>query len=40
MKDQNFTASFTVDKTPEEVFKAIKNIRGCSGPARVRVCFR
>ncbi len=28
MKDQNFTASFTVDKTPEEVFKAIKNIRG------------
>jgi len=28
MKDQTFAASFTVDKTPEEVFKAIKNIRG------------
>ena len=26
MKDQNFTASFTVDKSPEEAFKAIKNI--------------
>src|SRR5580698_4814213 len=26
MKDQNFTASFTVDKTPEEAFKAIRNI--------------
>lgn len=26
MKDQNFTASFTVDKTPQEAFAAIKNI--------------
>jgi len=26
MKDPNFTASFTVDKSPEEAFKAIKNI--------------
>lgn len=26
MKDQDFTASFTVDKTPEEAFRGIKNI--------------
>ena len=28
MKDQDFTTSFSVDQTPEEVFKAIKNVRG------------
>jgi hypothetical protein len=28
MSNQNFSTSFTVDKTPEEAFKAIKNIRG------------
>ena len=28
MEDQNFTTNFTVDRTPEEAFKAIKNIRG------------
>ncbi len=28
MKGQNFTTSFTVDKTPEEVSEAIKNVRG------------
>jgi uncharacterized protein YndB with AHSA1/START domain len=28
MKQQNFTASITVDQTPEEVFKAINNVRG------------
>jgi uncharacterized protein YndB with AHSA1/START domain len=28
MKKQDFTTSFTVDQTPEEVFKAINNVRG------------
>ncbi len=28
MSNRGFTTSFTVDKTPEEAFKAIKNIRG------------
>lgn len=28
MKNQDFTTSFTVDQSPEEVFKAINNIRG------------
>ncbi len=28
MKNQNFTASFTVDQSPEEVFDAITNVRG------------
>jgi len=28
MKDHNYSASFTVDKSPEEAFQAIKNIRG------------
>ena len=27
MKQQNFTSSFTVDQTSEEVFKAINNVR-------------
>ncbi len=26
-KSENCTASFTVDQTPEEVFKAINNVR-------------
>lgn len=28
MKNQGFTNSFTVDQSPEEVFKAINNVRG------------
>jgi uncharacterized protein YndB with AHSA1/START domain len=28
MKNQNFTASFTVDETPDQVFNAINNVRG------------
>ena len=28
MNDQNYTTSFTVDQTPEEVFKAVSNPRG------------
>src|SRR5258708_15768010 len=28
MKDQDFTASFSVDQTPEEAFDAINNVRG------------
>jgi hypothetical protein len=28
MKDQNYSASISVDKTPEEAFSAIKNVRG------------
>jgi Activator of Hsp90 ATPase homolog 1-like protein len=28
MKGQNFTAAFTVDKTPKEAFAAINNVRG------------
>ena len=28
MKKNGFTTSFTVDQTPEEVFKAINNVRG------------
>lgn len=28
MKQQGFTTSITVDKTPEEVFRAINNVRG------------
>jgi hypothetical protein len=28
MKDQNFTASITVDKTPQEAFAAINHVRG------------
>jgi len=28
MKNQGFTASFTVDQSPEEVFKAVNNVRG------------
>jgi hypothetical protein len=28
MTSQNFSTTFSVDQTPEEVFKAIKNVRG------------
>jgi activator of Hsp90 ATPase-like protein len=28
MTNQNFTIAFSVDQTPEEVFKAINNVRG------------
>ena len=28
MKQRDFTTSFTVDQSPEEVFKAINNVRG------------
>ncbi len=28
MVDQNYTTSFTVDRTPEEVFDAIRDVRG------------
>lgn len=28
MKNQNYTASISVDKTPEEAFNAINNVRG------------
>lgn len=28
MNEQNFTATFTVDQTPEEVYAAINNVRG------------
>lgn len=28
MSEQDFTASFSVDRSPEEVFVAIQNVRG------------
>jgi hypothetical protein len=28
MKNQNFTSTFSVDQTPEEVFDAINDVRG------------
>lgn len=31
MNSQNYTASFTVDQSPEDVFKAVTNVRGWWG---------
>ena len=28
MKGQDFTITFTIDQTPEEAFRVIKNVRG------------
>jgi hypothetical protein len=28
MSDQSYTTSFSVDRTPDEVFDAINNVRG------------
>jgi hypothetical protein len=35
MSDQNYTNSFTVGRSPEEVFTAINNVRGEMNRSRI-----